>query len=229
MGKKILLVDDEKTILDISKRYLEKEGYNVITAKNGKEALIVFKHQSIDLIITDIMMPELDGHEFMLDVLEEKEHIPFIYITAKNANQDILYSLSLGADDYLIKPFNPTELVLRVRNILRRVYNESNNIINIESLEMDYERCFAKVSGNSLELTSKEFLLLWLFASDPDKVYSRSEILSLIWKSHSINELNTVNVHIHRLREKLNKYRSFKGSPIIKTVWGTGYTLEVTK
>ncbi|MGX7417968.1 response regulator transcription factor [Carnobacterium gallinarum] len=229
MKQTILLVDDEKTIIDISKKYLEKEGYKVYQAISAKEAFAIFNTENIDLIITDIMMPEIDGYEFMIDILEKNEQIPFIFITAKNANQDRLYSLTLGADDYITKPFNPLELVLRVKNILRRVYGEVDNTIKINNLEMDLDRRIAKIGNDSLDLTTKEFMLLWVLAKDPERVFSKSEILNLVWNSHYENDRNTVNVHIHRLREKLNQVADAENAPMIKTVWGTGYKIEGIK
>ena len=227
MKRTILLVDDERTIIDISKKYLEKEGYRVFQATSAKEAMSIYDNQTIDLIITDIMMPEIDGYEFIMDTLEKNEHIPFIFITAKNANQDRLYSLTLGADDYITKPFNPLELVLRVKNILRRVYRETDKTIVIGQLSMDFDRRFVKIGEQSLDLTTKEFMLLWVLSNDSEKVFSKSEILSLVWDSYSTDDRNTVNVHIHRLREKLNPYSDMEGAPLIKTIWGTGYKLEV--
>ncbi|ANZ94110.1 response regulator transcription factor [Brochothrix thermosphacta] len=228
MKRTILLVDDERTIIDISKKYLEKEGYRVFQATSAKEAMSIYDNQTIDLIITDIMMPEIDGYEFIMDTLEKNEQIPFIFITAKNANQDRLYSLTLGADDYITKPFNPLELVLRVKNILRRVYRETDKTIEIAQLSMDFDRRFVKIGEQSLDLTTKEFMLLWVLSNDSDKVFSKSEILSLVWDSYSRDDRNTVNVHIHRLREKLAPYSDIVGAPLIKTIWGTGYKLEVT-
>lgn len=227
MTKNILLVDDEKTIIDISKKYLEKEGYVVFEATNGKEAFTIFEANNIDLIITDIMMPEKDGYDLIIDILEENADLPFIFITAKNANQDRLYALTLGADDYITKPYNPRELVLRVKNILRRVYRQSDSQIQIAALTMDYERRSVKIGQYALDLTTKEFALLWLLAKDTDKVFSKSEILSCVWQSYSIDDQNTVNVHIHRLREKLHAFANIIGAPMIKTIWGTGYKLEV--
>ncbi|MGO3373554.1 response regulator transcription factor [Brochothrix thermosphacta] len=228
MKRTILLVDDERTIIDISKKYLEKEGYRVFQATSAKEAMSIYDNQTIDLIITDIMMPEIDGYEFIMDTLEKNEQIPFIFITAKNANQDRLYSLTLGADDYITKPFNPLELVLRVKNILRRVYRETDKTIEIAQLSMDFDRRFVKIGEQSLDLTTKEFMLLWVLSNDSDKVFSKSEILSLVWDSYSRDDRNTVNVHIHRLREKLAPYSDIVGAPLIKTICGTGYKLEVT-
>lgn len=229
MKQTILLVDDEKTLMDISKKYLEKEGYLVCQATSASEALLIYDNTKIDLIITDIMMPDKDGYEFIMDVLEKNEEIPFIFITAKNANQDRLYSLTLGADDYITKPFNPIELVLRVKNILRRVYGEKQNYLKFGELEMDLDSRMVQVGEITLELTSKEFLLLWVLTKEPEKVFSKSEILSLVWNSHLESDHNTVNVHIHRLREKLNQIPSKNGNPVIRTVWGTGYKIEVIK
>lgn len=227
MNYSILLVDDEKTILEISKRYLEKEGYTVYQAVNAKEAIVFFENNSIDLIITDIMMPEMDGYDLIIEILDRNEKMPFIFITAKNSNQDRLYSLTLGADDYITKPFNPLELVLRVKNILRRIYGEEGNHVKLGDLEMNLEKRVAKVNDYEVILTSKEFMLLWILSKQPDKVFSKSEILNNVWGGDFGNDRNTVNVHIHRLREKLNQVPIKNNSPVIKTVWGTGYKIEV--
>ncbi|CAH0416227.1 response regulator transcription factor [Periweissella fabaria] len=228
MAKNILLVDDEQMIIEIAKKYLEKEGYGVFQATDAALALQILENQTIDLVITDIMMPEMDGYEFILEVLEKYEKMPFIFISAKSANQDKLYSLTLGADDYLTKPFNPLELVLRVKNILRRVYPEATQKLQFGNLVIDHDRYIASINEQPIELTSKEFTLLWTLAKEPDKVFSKSELLHLVWESEFMDDMNTVNVYIHRLREKLNQFGNEEGMPIIKTVWGIGYKLEVS-
>lgn len=228
MARNILLVDDEVTIIDIAKKYLEKEGYGVFQATDASMALQILANQAIDLVITDIMMPGMDGYEFILEVLEGNEKMPFIFISAKSANQDKLYSLTLGADDYLTKPFNPLELVLRVKNILRRVYPETSQKLNFGKLTIDHDRYLATINNTPLELTSKEFTLLWTLAKEPDKVFSKSELLHLVWESEFLDDMNTVNVYVHRLREKLNQFGNEPGLPIIKTVWGIGYKIEVS-
>lgn len=227
MKQNILLVDDEITIMDISKKYLEKEGYIVYQASSADEAITIFDLNTIDLVITDIMMPRKDGYDLIIDILEKNENIPFIFITAKTSDQDKFYSLTLGADDYIIKPFNPIELVLRVKNILRRVYGEQQNYLKLHKLEMNIDTRVAKIDDFKLDLTSKEFKLLWTLAREPDKVFSKSEILNIVWNSHIESDHNTVNVHMHRLREKINQVPIDIGVPIIKTVWGIGYKIEV--
>lgn len=206
---------------------MEKEGYGVFQATDAHTALQILANQTINLVITDITMPEMDGYEFILEVIEKNEAMPFIFISAKSANQDKLYSLTLGADDYLTKPFNPLELVLRVKNILRRVYPESTQKLVFGELTIDHTRYVATIKDEVLELTSKEFTLLWTLAKEPDKVFSRSELLHLVWESEFLDDMNTVNVYVHRLREKLNQFGTDAGMPIIKTVWGIGYKLEV--
>lgn len=213
--------------MDISKKYLEKEGYIVYQASSADEAITIFDLNTIDLVITDIMMPRKDGYDLIIDILEKNENIPFIFITAKTSDQDKFYSLTLGADDYIIKPFNPIELVLRVKNILRRVYGEQQNYLKLHKLEMNIDTRVAKIDDFKLDLTSKEFKLLWTLAREPDKVFSKSEILNIVWNSHIESDHNTVNVHMHRLREKINQVPIDIGVPIIKTVWGIGYKIEV--
>ncbi|MBO0422196.1 response regulator transcription factor [Enterococcus plantarum] len=227
MSQVILLVDDEEIIINILKKYLEKEGYVVVQASSAIEALTIFESNKIDLIITDIMMPQKDGYEFIIDILEKNDNFPFIFITAKSTNQDRLYSLALGAEDYITKPINPRELVLRVKNIMRRIYGENRSYIKLNELEMNMNTRQAKIGEYKLNLTGKEFLLLWVLAQEPERVFSKSEILILVWNSHLDKDQNTVHVHIHNLREKLNRAPDINKVPVIITVWGLGYKIEV--
>lgn len=226
MNETILIVDDEPTILDVSKRYLEKENFHVLTASDGKEALDICLHQSITLIVTDIMMPESDGYDFILNVLDLNQDIPFLFISAKTQEQDRLYSLTLGADDYITKPFSPRELVLRIKNILRRVTKNASKMINRGALKIDYEKRTATLYEVSLELTLKEFDLLWVLALDQERVYSKSELFDKVWGSDYYDDANTMNVHIHHLRDKMERVSDGRPYPMIKTIWGLGYKLE---
>lgn len=227
MNHTILLVDDEPQIIDINQRYLSQAGYQVYTASNGQEALKLYQQHSIDLIISDIMMPEMDGYDFIAEVLQEKEKQPFLFITAKMAEMDKIYSLSIGADDFITKPFSPRELVLRVTNILKRIYGKSapSDTIQIGDLILNHTTRQVQVNQHSLDLTNKAFNLLWLLASQKQRVFSKSELYEKIWEEDYIHDTNTLNVHIHALRQDLAKY-STEVTPKITTVWGLGYKLE---
>ncbi len=227
MNHTILLVDDEPQIIDINQRYLTQAGYQVHTARNGQEALKLYHQHPIDLIISDIMMPEMDGYDFIAEVLQEKEEQPFLFITAKMAEMDKIYSLSIGADDFITKPFSPRELVLRVTNILKRIYGKSapSDTIQIGDLILNHTTRQVQVNQHSLDLTNKAFNLLWLLASQKQRVFSKSELYEKIWEEDYIHDTNTLNVHIHALRQDLAKY-STEVTPKITTVWGLGYKLE---
>ncbi|TGA98916.1 response regulator transcription factor [Sporolactobacillus shoreae] len=226
MPETILIVDDEPTIVDVAKRYLEKENFKVLTASNGGEALEICRHRSVHLIVTDIMMPEVDGYDFILQIIDSGKEIPFLFISAKTQEQDRLYSLTLGADDYVTKPFSPRELVLRVKNILRRVNKNAGHTINRGALKIDYEKRSATLYDVPLDLTLKEFDLLWVLALDQERVYSKSELFDKVWGAEYYEDANTMNVHIHHLREKLERASDGSPHPVIKTVWGLGYKLE---
>ena len=151
---------------------------------------------------------------------------PFLFITAKTTEPDKIYALSMGADDYIVKPFSPRELVLRVRNILRRIEkNSTDSISMLGDLEINYNSRIAKVNGKQLDLTVKSFELLWLLANNPECVFSKTELYEKIWQDEYVEDANTLNVHVHSLRRILMKYSTEK-TPNIKTVWGLGYKME---
>ena len=223
---KILLVDDEIEITEINKRYLEQGGYDIDIANDGKEALEKYKRNKYSLIITDIMMPNMDGYDLISEVqyLDAEQH--FLFITAKTTEPDKIYALSMGADDYIVKPFSPRELVLRVRNILRRIEKSSTDSIStLGDLEINYNSRIAMVNGKQLDLTVKSFELLWLLANNPERVFSKTELYEKIWHDEYVEDANTLNVHVHSLRRILMKYSTEK-TPNIKTVWGLGYKME---
>ena len=223
---KILLVDDEIEITEINKRYLEQGGYDIDIANDGKEALEKYKRNKYSLIITDIMMPNMDGYDLISEVQYLDTEQPFLFITAKTTEPDKIYALSLGADDYIVKPFSPRELVLRVRNILRRVEkNSTDSISMLGDLEINYNSRIARVNGKQLDLTVKSFELLWLLADNPERVFSKTELYEKIWQDEYVEDANTLNVHVHSLRRILMKHSTEK-TPNIKTVWGLGYKME---
>lgn len=227
MAKKVLLVDDEVAITDINERYLKQAGYEVFVAHDGQEALALFQNKAVDLIITDIMMPKMDGYDFINEVLFLVPDQPFLFITAKSTEPDKIYSLSMGADDYIVKPFSPRELVLRVNNILRRIYRgaEMGETLVLGDLQMNHVSREVYLSGQVLDLTVKSFELLWLLASHPERVFSKTELYEKVWHEDYMDDSNTLNVHIHALRHDLSKF-SGDHIPTIKTVWGLGYKIE---
>ncbi|CVP10494.1 TPA: response regulator transcription factor [Streptococcus pneumoniae] len=226
MGKTILLVDDEVEITDIHQRYLIQAGYQVLVAHDGLEALELFKKKPIDLIITDVMMPRMDGYDLISEVQYLSPEQPFLFITAKISEQDKIYGLSLGADDFIAKPFSPRELVLRVHNILRRLHRGGETeLISLGNLKMNHSSHEVQIGEEMLDLTVKSFELLWILASNPERVFSKTDLYEKIWKEDYVDDTNTLNVHIHALRQELAKYSSDQ-TPTIKTVWGLGYKIE---
>ncbi|MDV8810022.1 response regulator transcription factor [Streptococcus pneumoniae] len=226
MGKTILLVDDEVEITDIHQRYLIQAGYQVLVAHDGLEALELFKKKPIDLIITDVMMPRMDGYDLISEVQYLSPEQPFLFITAKTSEQDKIYGLSLGADDFIAKPFSPRELVLRVHNILRRLHRGGETeLISLGNLKMNHSSHEVQIGEEMPDLTVKSFELLWILASNPERVFSKTDLYEKIWKEDYVDDTNTLNVHIHALRQELAKYSSDQ-TPTIKTVWGLGYKIE---
>ncbi|MCU9533555.1 response regulator transcription factor [Streptococcus sp. CSL10205-OR2] len=227
MTYRILLVDDEPAIIDINRRYLKQAGHDVEIAGNGLEALNLVKQSDFHIIITDIMMPQMDGYDFISEVLLLNPDQPFLFITAKVSEPDKIYSLSLGADDFISKPFSPRELVLRINNILKRIYgqNEEQDTLTIGDLIINHVKREIRIAGHKLEMTNKTFELLWILASHKNRVFSKTELYEKIWEDNYMEDTNTLNVHIHSLRNDMAKYRTDK-TPTIKTVWGLGYKLE---
>lgn len=228
MVQKILLIDDEKEICEINMRYLLQAGYDVTIAHDGIEALDLFKKNNFDLIITDIMMPNMDGYSLISEVQFISPDQPFLFITAKTSEPDKIYSLSLGADDYIVKPFSPRELVLRVNNILRRINKNSSDSkkLLLGDLFMNYSTREMTINNKKIDITIKSFELLWILASNPQRVFSKTELYEKVWGEDYMDDANTLNVHVHSIRNDINKY-STNITPSIKTVWGLGYKIEV--
>ncbi|MDI9457640.1 MAG: response regulator transcription factor [Dethiobacteria bacterium] len=223
-GKKtVLLVDDEKTLVKALKFNLEKEGFQVEEAFDGEEALEKAFNLNPDIIILDLMLPGLDGFEVCREI-RKKEEIPIIMLTAKGEDIDKVLGLELGADDYMTKPFNPRELVARIKAILRRssVKDESlRKQIQIGSLQIDLLQHRVRLGEQEIDLTAKEFALLSYLASNAGRVYSREQLLEQIWGYNYYGDARTVDVHIRHLREKIEEDPS--NPQLILTVWGTGY------
>lgn len=223
MKKKVLVVDDEKTLVKALTFNLEKEGYEVVAAYDGEEALKQIESNDPDIVILDLMLPGLDGFEVCRRVRKNLD-IPIIMLTAKGDDIDKILGLELGADDYITKPFNPRELLARIKAILRRTDSQSStlkNLIKVQDLQIDLYQHKVRVKGNEIDLTSKEFALLNLLATNPGRVYSREQLLEQIWGYNYYGDARTVDVHIRHLREKLESDPS--NPRYILTVWGTGY------
>jgi two-component system response regulator VicR len=234
MSFRILVVDDETNILDVCARYLEREGYEVITATNGDDALTQWRQHAPDLIVLDLMMPGKSGWQVCEEIRHEQD-VPIVLLTARGEEMDRLMGLTMGADDYLTKPFSPRELVLRVKAILRRFNRSSkpttsvqaiipSHVMKFPGLEINILNRSVVAQGREMELTVKEFELLQLLAGHPEQVFSRNQLLSKIWDIDYYGDTTTVTVHMRRLREKIEQNPS---EPCyIKTVWGIGYKFE---
>jgi len=239
MAGTVLVADDERDITDVCRRYLEREGYSVLVADNGDEALRLWREASPrpDLLILDLMMPGRSGLDICAEIRDE-EDVPIIMLTARGEESDRLIGLTLGADDYVVKPFSPRELVLRVRNLLRRAAPrpaageregrpggpDPSRDLHFEGLSIHCDQRRVIVGGVEAELTVKEFDLLEWMARHPGQVFSRSQLLSRVWNIDFEGDSTTVTVHIRRLREKVEPNPS--EPTYLKTVWGIGYKFE---
>ena len=222
----VLVVDDDANICEIARLYLEKEGYKVITSHNGKEAYETFKANSIGLIILDIMLPGIDGMQLCREI-RKSSNVPIIMLTAKGETFDKVLGLEMGADDYIVKPFEAKELVARVRAVLRRYEGGSADAvkeIEYANLKVSLNTYELKVGGKSLDIPPKELELLHYLAAHPNRVFTREQLLEEVWGFDYFGDSRTVDVHIKRLREKVE---GFESDWQIKTVWGVGYKFEV--
>ena len=223
---KILVVDDEVDIVDFIGDYLTGEGYEVVGAYDGLEALDKMRQDRPDLVILDVMLPRLDGFEVCKQMRAEST-IPILMVTAKGSDVDKIVGLEIGADDYIPKPFNPRELVARVKAILRRTYRQDYQpdsqtaLLKHKDLSIDTERRRVTIGDRLLELTMKEFDLLLFLMRNPGHVYSRDHLLDYVWGQDSFVGARTVDVHIRRLREQIETDAS--QPQYIQTVWGVGY------
>lgn len=230
-SEKILVVDDDKEILNLIEFNLKNEGYSILKACNGEEALKLVESTDIKLIILDIMMPKVDGMEVCRRVRMTK-NIPIIILSAKSSEIDKVIGLSTGADDYVIKPFSTVELMARVKAQLRRyMYLSGNNneksegtLIKLNGLQINKETFEVKVYGKEINFTKTEYEIVLLMAENPNRVFPLEEIFERVWKEKYFQGNNTVMVHIARIREKLEE--NPREPKIIKTVWGVGYKIE---
>ncbi|MBS4025709.1 MAG: response regulator transcription factor [Clostridia bacterium] len=223
---RILVVDDEPDILKILKYRLAKEGYEIITAMDGEEALAKFENERPVLIVLDLMLPKLDGFE-VCRIIRERSSVPIIILSAKGDELDKLLGFRMGVDDYLTKPFNPTELVLRIQAVLRRINERRQEIwskrdqIAVGDIVINKGERTVHVKESYIDLTAKEFECLWVLASHPNHVFSREQLAEQVWESDYPGDINNVTALISRLREKIE---DDLGKPkYIKTVWGVGY------
>ncbi|WP_219836496.1 response regulator transcription factor [Paenibacillus sp. R14(2021)] len=232
---RILVVDDEERIRRLLKMYLEKEGYLIEEAEDGETALRLATSGEFDLILLDVMLPGMDGIE-VCTRLRQVKATPVIMLTAKGEEMNRVQGFEVGADDYVVKPFSPREVIYRVKAILRRssatafLTKEaltSNNIV-FPHLIIEHDAHRVMAGGQEVSLTPKEYELLHYLAISPDKVFSREELLKDVWNYEFFGDLRTVDTHVKRLREKLNKV-SPEAAMMITTVWGVGYKLEVSK
>ena len=224
----ILVCDDEREIVDALEIYLVNEGYRVFKACDGMEALDILDKEPIHLVLMDIMMPRMDGMRALMKIREER-NIPVIMLSAKSEDYDKITGLNLGADDYVTKPFNPLELMARVRSQLRRYTNlgsmeQEKNRYRSGGLEVDDEQKQVQVDGESVELTPTEYGILLLLIRHPGKVFSMEQIYEKVWKEPAYNPENTVAVHIRRIREKIEI--NPRDPKYLKVVWGVGYKIE---
>jgi DNA-binding response OmpR family regulator len=223
----ILVVEDEPSIAEVVSLYLRRAGYQVLVAQNGQAALEAMAHQIPDLLILDLMLPQVDGFE-LTRWLRDKSDTPIIMLTARREEADRIAGLEMGADDYVVKPFSPQELVSRVRAVLRRTHSHSppgkENALVYGDLQIDAQTRLVTRQGEEKTLTAKEFDMLWLLASHPRQVFTRQQPLERIWGLSDYIDPGTVTVHVRRVREKIEADPSNPAH--ILTVWGIGYKFE---
>lgn len=231
MNEKILVVDDDKEILNLISIYLNNEGYKVIRADNGVSALKAIDNEKPQLVILDIMMPGIDGLEVCRRI-RQNLNIPIIMLSAKVQNNDKIAGLLTGADDYITKPFDELEFVVRVKTLLRRTYlfdrkaenKDKEDLLQLGEVTIKKSTHAVYVNGNPITLTAREFDILFLLASSPGRVFSAEEIFEKVWKERYFQSNNTVMVHISNLRDKIESHLC--GEKLIHTVWGVGYKIE---
>lgn len=225
---RILIADDDREICDLLEIYINNEGFEVIKAYDGQEAYDKYLNKNPDCIILDVMMPKMDGLE-VVNKIREKSQVPILMLSAKTADMDKIRGLSKGADDYVVKPFNPLEVVARVKSLLRRSSyisdaQENSGEITIGPLVIRRdEHEVMTIEGESIRLTALEFGILYLLASNPNRVYSADEIFERVWQQETDIPSKTVMVHVSHLRDKIEKATG--GEKVIETVWGVGYRI----
>lgn len=217
----ILVVDDDSHIRKLIRIYLEKNQFSVLEAPDGQEALDILSHTKVDLAIVDVMMPRIDGIELTEDIRSYLD-IPILMVTAKGESKDKVRGFNAGSDDYLVKPFDPVELILRVKSLLKRYNKNSSNMIQISGVTIDLGNLMVIADGQIIELKKKECELLFSLASSPGKIFTRTQLIDDIWGIDYEGDERTVDVHIKRLRERLEPVPEL----VISTIRGLGYRLE---
>ncbi len=223
---KVLIVDDDKNIVELIKINFQSEGFETVVAYNGLEAVEKFKDENPSIVIMDVMMPEMDGKEACKEIRKTSD-TPIIMLTAKGETLDKIIGLELGADDYIVKPFETQELMARVKAVLRRTKNQSetsNEALEFQNLSVNISNYELKINQKIVEVPPKELELLYFLASNPNRVFTREQLLEKVWGFDYYGDSRTVDVHIKRLREKLE---GIDGNWQLKTVWGVGYKFEV--
>ncbi len=228
MNNNILIIEDDVSISDMVKNYLIKDGFSVTTAFDGEEGVVKFLNDDFDLIILDLMLPKLDGLDTM-KIIRNKSSVPILIMSAKGSDVEKAVGLELGADDYIAKPFSMIEISARIKAAIRRATkystNKEDNIIKIKDITIDLDSFLVNKNGQNIQLTSKEFDILKLFVKNPNRVFTKAQIYSFAWKEEYYGDENVINVHMRRLREKIEDDPS--KPEYIKTLWGIGYKLEV--
>lgn len=229
MSGTILLVEDDLSIGEMVVNYLSGEGFRVVHAHDGEEAQLFFSKQLFDLILLDLMLPKLNGMDF-LRIVREKSHVPILILSAKGGEADKAIGLGFGADDYIAKPFSMIELSARVRAAIRRathyadtIPQHQSRVITVHELSMDMDNLTVSKNGAEVKLTAKELQILQLFLNNPKKVFTKQQIFTSVWNDDYFGDENVINVHMSRLREKIEDEPS--APQYIKTLWGIGYRL----
>jgi len=223
---KILIVDDNKQITSILEEYAKKEGYTTQIARDGQEAIKEFEKINPDIILLDVMMPKMDGFEVCREI-RKKSNVPILMITARGEDFERIMGLDIGADDYIVKPFSPPEVMARIRAILRRLNTgeeKKQSMLSLHNLEINLDEYRVSIAGQPVSLTKKEIEILWTLASNRNRVFSRDHLLNSVWGYDYFGDTRTVDSHIKRLRAKLDAYE--KDGWEIKTIWGVGYKFE---
>ncbi len=226
---KILVVDDDKNICELLRLYLEKEGYSVMISNDGEEAIVKFNALNPDMVLLDVMLPGLDGWQVCREI-RKKSNAPIIMLTAKGETFDKVLGLELGADDYVVKPFDTKEVIARIKAVLRRIGQNSQSEevkeVVYDKLVVNMTRYELKVDGKVVDTPPKELELLFHLASNPNRVYTRDQLLDEVWGFEYYGDSRTIDVHVKRLREKLE---GVSDKWALKTVWGVGYKFEVNE
>lgn len=221
-GKRILLVDDEARLRDMLKAYIGHEGYEVVEAADGKEAIELFHSQEYALVILDVMLPSVDGWTVCREIRRTSQ-VPIIMLTARGEEYDRLFGFDLGVDDYIVKPFSPKELLARMKAVMRRSDQNNDHLerIVIQGLEIELSARSVSVDGRELALTPREYDLLSFFAQHQNQVFTREQLLDVVWGYEFAGDSRTVDTHVKMLRERLGEYRRF-----LITIWGVGYKFQ---